>query len=55
MIQVKTFEETSLEELEDEINSVLDDSCEFVSAVYATTVLNDEIYYSVMLFYKISK
>ena len=55
MVQVKMFEETSLEELEDEINSVLEDSCEFVSALYATTVVEEEIYYSAMLIYKIIK
>ncbi|MBR3840814.1 MAG: hypothetical protein IKM20_06735 [Erysipelotrichales bacterium] len=53
MIQVKTFEETSLEELEDEINNVLDDSVEYINALYATSVVEDEIYYSAILFYRV--
>ena len=53
MVQVKAFEENSLEDLEDQINNLLDDdSILLINALYSTTVLEEEIFYSALIFYK---
>ena len=54
MIQVRLFEESDLIELENEVNDFLEDVIEVISTNYHTYEIDDEIFYSLLLLYRIN-